>query len=293
MRFGLVLACLVTACRPGPEAPAPGAEKVVARIDGKVITVGDLDRRLGELDPFSRARFSSPEFKKRMLDNLIQFEVMAREAQLRGYDKDPEVQRVLKERLIARLIDKEIDDKLKPESIPEAEVEAYYKAHIDRFRRPEQVRVSQVFTTDRAKAQKVASEARSARTDKGFLALVDAYSEDEDSKMRGGDLTFFDRESSTLPRTLVEAAFALRETHDVSGVVNSDKGFHVLRLTQRRPGFTRPLDEVKNDVRRMILGELRAKKIEELVTEMRKKIKVEVFEDQLGKVKVVADGGGN
>lgn len=270
----------------GSKSAAEGSP-VVARIGERTITVDEVEERLQRMDQFSRARYASPEQKKRFLDSLVRFEVMAAEAQSRGYDKDPDVQRVLKNQLIQVLVQREIDDKVKPESIPDAEVEKYYREHPEEFMRPEQVRVSQILVKDRAKADKLAADARgAAKDDRAFTALVEKHSEDEDSRVRGGDLTFFDRKTTQYPRPVVDAAFALREVGDVSAPVQSDKGFHVLKLTQRRPGFTRPLAEVKTDVRRMILRDLRAKKMDELVKEMQQKLKVQIYEDQLAKVTV-------
>jgi peptidyl-prolyl cis-trans isomerase C len=100
-------------------------QQVLARIDGQVITAGELQQRLDALDPYSRSRFSAPEQKRKFLENMVRFEVLAREAQSRGYDRDPEVQRALKNQMISTLLQKELDDKLKPEDIPAPEVERY------------------------------------------------------------------------------------------------------------------------------------------------------------------------
>jgi peptidyl-prolyl cis-trans isomerase C len=85
---------------------------------------------------------------------------------------------------------------------------------------------------------------------------------------------------------VVEAAFALKEVNDLSAVVESEKGFHVLKLTQRRPGFTRPFSEVKRQIQTRLFYEMRTKRMEAWVSEMRKKLNVEIFEDKLKQVKV-------
>jgi len=252
-----------------------------------VITVADLEDRIARLDTFARARYSSAEQKRRFLENWIRVEVMAKEARARGYDRDADVQRVMKNQLIAVLLQREVDDKLKAEDIPLAEVQAYYDQNLDDFRRPDQVRVSQIFTAELAKAQQAAdAAARAPATDKAFREIVDRFTEDEDSKARGGDLTFFDQKSTLYPSPVVSGAFALKEIGAVSPPIRSDKGWHLLRLTQRRPGFTRPMAEVQSDVRRRIVAQRRERRIEELVAEMRKKLKVEIYEDQLAKVVV-------
>jgi parvulin-like peptidyl-prolyl isomerase len=286
----LWLLLLVAGCgSKGSPAAAPAKSgSVVARVDGKEITVTDVQQRINALDPYSKARFSSPEQRKKFLENLVRFEVLASEAQKRGYDRDPDVQRVLKNQMIEVFLRKELDDKLKAEEISDAEVAQYYRDHESQFRQAEQVRVSQILVKDRALADKVAAEARIQgqrdKSDAGFRALVSKYSEDVDSKELGGDLTFLDRKSTQFPPALIEAAYALKEVGDVSPPVASDKGFHVVKLTQRRAGFTRPIEAVAGEIRRLILRDRRAKKMEEMVAHMREKLKVEIYEDQLSKV---------
>jgi peptidyl-prolyl cis-trans isomerase C len=303
MRCPLVLALglLAVGCDPRsapaqPRAPGPpGADDVVARIDGQPITAGDLQRRIDALDSFSRARYSAPEQRHKFLENLVRFEVLAREAQKRGYDQDPEVQRTLKNQMISAMLQKEVDAKLKAEDVPEAEVERYYQEHTAEFRQPEEVRVSQIFTIDQVKAERAASAARALRgkrdADKAFGELVAQLSEDEDTKSRGGDLTFFDRNTTTYPKAVVDAAFALQDMGQVSPVVHTDRGYHVLVLTQRRPAFTRALPEVSREIRKRLLRVRQNTKMEELVAEMRKRFKVEIYEDQLAKVNPAPAGG--
>ncbi len=290
---------IVAGCKP-KQADAPGAGskergQIVAKIDDQVITVADVQDRINRQVPYVRARYQSPERKKELLDSLVQFEVMAKEAKSRGYESDPDVIRVMKQTMISEFVKREFDVKVKPDNVPDADVEKYFREHAAEFNHPEEVRVSQIFTKDKAKAQKAATAAKAipALDEKAYRNLVTAQSEDEDSKQRGGDLTFFDRNSSTYPKEVVAAAFALKDVGDVSPVVQTGKGFHVLKLTGKRPGFSRPLDEVKTQIQKQIFNQVRTQKMDEFVAEMRKKVKVEVYADKLKDVVIEgAPGGG-
>src|SRR5215831_17389865 len=55
------------------------------------ISVGDFQKRLNEQSPYIRTRYTSLERKKEFLDNMVRFEVLAGEAQRKGFDKDAEV----------------------------------------------------------------------------------------------------------------------------------------------------------------------------------------------------------
>jgi peptidyl-prolyl cis-trans isomerase C len=297
--LGLVLASTAAGCRrgSGDGAAGPAAKgtdsPVVARIDDVVITAADVQDRINKQSPFVRARYSDLEKRKEFLDNLIRFEVMAKEADKRGYGQDPEVVRVMKQQMISKFLQKDFETKLRVEDVPDADVERYYREHADEFNRPDEVRVSQIVVKDKARADKLAVEARGqSRTDsKAFRDLVTKYSEDEDSKARGGDLTSFARTSTVYPRELIEAAFALKDVGDVSPPVRTDKGFHVLRLTQRHPGFSRPLVEVKRQIQQRLFRDVRAKALDAFVADLKKKYAVTIDEANLAKITI--DSGGD
>jgi parvulin-like peptidyl-prolyl isomerase len=195
----------------------------------------------------------------------------------------------MEQQMISKFLQKDFESKLKVEDVPDADVEKYYAAHPEEFNRKDEVRVSQILVKDKAKADKVAAEVkalpRGATADqKPFRDLVTKYSEDEDSKQRAGDLTFFDKDSVAYPRPLVEAAFKLTEVGDVAGPIKSDKGYHIIKLTQKKPGFTRPLAEVKRQIQQRLFRDLRTKSMDAFIADLRKKSKIEIYEDKLGKV---------
>ena len=293
----LCLAALaLCACKPNPGPQGKAAARsgpVLARVDDTEITAADLQEVLARYShtPFVLARYSTPEKKKELLDGLIRYELMAREALRRGYDRDPDVQRIAKKQMVALFEKREINDKLRAEDIAPADIEKYYRDHQAEFLRPEEVRVSQILVHDEAAARRIAAEAKAGRNDaKSFRDLVERYSEDSDSKPRAGDLTFFDRKTTREPKALVDAAFAMTQVNDVVGPIASDKGFHILKLTERRPELLRPLAEVKVDIQKRLLEQMRAQKKRELVEEARKSVRVEIDESELAKITVAPPG---
>ena len=196
--------------------------------------------------------------------------------------------------MVALFEKREINDKLRAEDVAPADVEKYYREHQPEFVHPEEVRVSQILMHDGAAARRIAAEAKAGRNDpKSFRDLVERYSEDADSKPRAGDLTFFDRKTSREPKDLVEAAFAMTQVNDVVGPVASDKGFHILKLTDRRAETTRALAEAKVDIQKRLLDQMRAQRKRDLTDETRKSIHVEIYQDELAKIVLAPtpDGG--
>jgi peptidyl-prolyl cis-trans isomerase C len=277
------------------DKPAQGnadPSQVVAKVDDTVITVGDFQDKINKQSPFIRARYTTLEKKKEFLDNLIRFEVMAKEAQSRGYDKDPEVQRVMKQQMISKFLQKDFESKLKVEDVPDADVEKYYNEHPDEYNRKEEVRVSEILVKDKAKADKVYAEAKATvpkpgaqpAEQKNFRDLVTKYSEDEESKGRGGDLTFFAKDSTVYPKQIVSAAFELANVGDVSAPIKTDKGWAILKVTQKRPGFNRPLAEVKRQIQQRLFRDVRTKALDAFIADMKKKSNIEVNDANLAKV---------
>jgi peptidyl-prolyl cis-trans isomerase C len=294
----LAAVLVLSACqeKPGTNPKASGAPHVVlAQVDDIVITEADLKEVLARYatQPFVLARYSSIEKKKELLDSLVRYDVLAIEARKRGYERDPEVQRVAKDKMVKLFTQQEIVDKVKPSDVPDADVEKYYKDHATDYARPEMVRASQILVKERAKAAKILAEVKAApKSDmKVFRELVTKYSEDADSKPRGGDLTQFDQATTQHPKAVVTAAFALKEVGDISDLVATDKGFAILKLTDKRPALSRSLEDAKPEIQRRLLDELRTKKKKEFVDEARKTIKVEIFEDQLAKLDLAGNAG--
>jgi peptidyl-prolyl cis-trans isomerase C len=297
----LVAALLLPACKKAKIKPAQDnadLSQVVVQVGDTVITVGDVQERINKQSPFIRARYTTVEKKKEFLDNLIRFEVMAGEAQRRGYDKDPEVLRVMKQQMISKFLQKDFESKLKVEDVPDAEVEKYYGDHPEEFNKKDEVRVSEILVKEKPRADKAYAEAkalpRTAGADqKGFRDLVTKFSEDEDSKQRGGDLTFFDKDTTAYPKAIVDAAFKLGDVGDVAPPIKTDKGWAIIKVTQKRPGFSRPLVEVKRQIQQRLFRDTRTKALDSFIADLKKNTKIEVHEENLGKIVIENGTGGD
>ena len=152
---------------------------------------------------------------------------MANEAERRGYDKDPEVLRVMKQQMISKFLQKDFESKLKVEDVPDADVEKYYKEHPAEFNQKDEVRVSEIVVKDKAKADKALRRGEGAAQDargrpptpeqKRLQDLVTKYSEDEDVEAaRRRSRRSSTRTSTRYPKPIVEAAFKLAEVGDVA-----------------------------------------------------------------------------
>lgn len=149
--------------------------------------------------------------------------------------------------------------------VSDADIKAYYDQNLARYKTDEQRRASHILiaagkdapaadkAAAKAKAEKILAQLRKSPND--FAKLAKENSQDPGSAERGGDLDFFGKGMMVKP--FEEAAYALKEG-EISEVVQSDFGFHIIRLTALKAATTRPLSEVKanitDEIRRQQVG---------------------------------------
>jgi peptidyl-prolyl cis-trans isomerase C len=276
----------------GPISPPQSAEElkaVLAKIDNVTITLGEFQERINRQSPYIRARYTSLEQKKEFLDSLIKFEVLAKEAARRGIDKDPEVIRTMKQVMIQKLMRDEFDTKVTADTISDDEMKNYYDASLAEYVKPEEVRASAIVLKNKAQADRVLLEARgeAGRTNKGFRDLVTKYSADEETKLRGGDLRYFDASTKELPASVVRAGLALANTGDVSPVIDAGNGsFYILKQTGRRRAMTKTFEDAKPQIRNKLFRDKRLQAQKDFVDNLRAASKIEIDEVNLAKVRV-------
>jgi peptidyl-prolyl cis-trans isomerase C len=307
----LLLAVSLFGCKGGAGGAATSGTaasqkkgEVVATVGKDTITVDEFKAKMDEQSPFVRARYTTIDRKKEFLDNLVRFDLLAQEAERQGLDKDPEVQETLKKVMVQTLIRKQFDDNEAAKNIPDPELEAYYKEHLDDYVKPERVRVSHVFfavkdAKEKAKVKAEASKAlaeirgKEAANDRStFVEIAKNRSDDTDSKLAGGDLSFKTKDELTKAwgQTFADASFAMTKIGDVGTLVETDKGFHVVKLTGRQNALDRPFETVKSQIQNRLFRERRTKGFDDFVKDLREKANVQVKDDVLAAIEVVPPG---
>jgi peptidyl-prolyl cis-trans isomerase C len=266
--------------------------EVLARIDDVVITVGEFQDRINQQTPYVRARYTSIERKKEFLDNMVRFEVLAKEAERRGLNKDSEVVRTMKQVMIQKLLRDEFD-KVTPDQIADADAQKYYDGHPEEFNKPEEVRVSSILVKDESTARKVLADKNMKGVDnQGFRQLVAQFSIDAPTKDRGGDLRYFDAKTKEVPKEIVDASFKLQNIGDNSPPVKTSQGWAVLKLTGRRKAMSRSFEETKTTIKNRLYRDKRQDGMDGFVKKLREKSKVNIDEGKLAKVQVEGLGAG-
>lgn len=156
-------------------------------------------------------------------------------------------------------------------AVTDEEIKSWYDGHPERYKQAEERRASHILIAadskggaDAAKAAETRAADLLAQLKKApgdFAKLAKQYSQDPGSATKGGDLDWFGRGAMVKP--FEDAAFSLKEGQ-ISDVVRSDFGFHIIRLTGVRPERSRPLAEVRQEIAADLKTQMAARKYAEI-----------------------------
>jgi peptidyl-prolyl cis-trans isomerase C len=230
------------------------ADRVVASIPGgATVTEDDVLAELRRLAPQGQAQIlGRPPELARFSQNLLTRRELSRRAEAEGLLDDPKVAAALRSAR-ERVLSEAALDRAAGEPPDRAALERLarnqYDADPKKFDTPEQVRVRHVLISAKAceaeaKAREILAKASQPGAD--FAALAQASSDDPGSASRGGDLGFVAR--GRMVPAFEAAAFALKQPGDLSDVVKTDFGYHVIRLEERKPAERKPFEAVRDDL---------------------------------------------
>lgn len=265
---------------------APSEEEIVAKVNDKAITFGQLDELYSVyMAAMPDIGIKEQEMKEVVLDDMIRLEVIKQylsannievesaeiEEEYKNYmeqvasnsitkeffEKNNISEAFVKEYIIGSyLYDIKFYDKVTSEVKNEEEAAIqYYNNHKDEFTR---VRASHILVKKKKEAQKIMDKIKSGED---FAALAKEYSIDG-SAQNGGDLDYFPKGKMVKP--FEDAAFAL-EIGEVSDIVETDYGFHIIKLTDK---ITDAFEEIKDYVVSVMYNDIYQTKLEEIKAEM-------------------------
>lgn len=249
---------------------------VIAQVGDDKITEADIEEILSHIPVQYRAKYSSAQGRREIVEGLVGIKTLAWEARKRGIDKQDAV-RMKIGYITDQVLAKEIENEMKKTAmVTDADIEKYYNEHRDKYVNPERIKASHILLDDEDRAKAVLKQIKSGSK---FEDLARQSSKCT-SAGRGGDLGWFGK--GKMAPEFEKAAFALNKG-EVSGVVKSPFGYHIIRLDDRKETKTRTLDQVKRSIERIIQREHRQKEVDELKERIRKEAKVSVNEDYFKK----------
>jgi peptidyl-prolyl cis-trans isomerase C len=181
--------------------------------------------------------------------------------------------------LVTKTLEAEILPKI---TIAQTDLDNYYKSNPDQFKAPEQVRASHILIpvnssmTDAQKAEaKTQAEGilKRVRAGEDFAALAKQYSKDS-SAQSGGDLNYFER--GKMVPAFEQAAFSLKPG-DVSEVVETPFGYHIIKVTDHKDAHTVPLAEVSDRLSEFLKQRKQQELTQTFIQSLHSKYKIEIL----------------
>lgn len=243
-------------------------EAILLEGNGVKVIVVDVLAEAARASPQVRDElFRDPNNIAQMAANIYVRRALAAEAVQDGLVQDPVVaaQLVLaRDRVLADAQLARIDERNRlPESATKQYAKSAYQADPQRFAMSDEVHARHILITGTGAESRTKAEALLAALKQNngadFETVARERSQDPGSAPRGGDLGFFGRDRMVKP--FEDAAFELTKPGELSGIVESPFGLHIIQLVERRSAGTRPFAEVE--------GALRAEATERAMTDAR------------------------
>jgi peptidyl-prolyl cis-trans isomerase D len=161
------------------------------------------------------------------------------------------------------------------QSVSDGDIAAYYQAQQAQFTTKEERRARHILISTQANAPQADKDAAKTKasavleqikkTPAHFAELAKKHSQDPGSASRGGDLDFFQR--GAMVKAFDEAVFNMKKG-DVSGLVETDFGFHIIELTDIKPATTQPLAQVKAQIEKDLRKQHASKALSDAAEQM-------------------------
>lgn len=300
----LALAALATLL-PHRSDAADLTDRIVAIVNKEVIMLSELKtdmeperKRLQQQHRGAELRSRLRQAEYRTLTRMIERRLQMQHARLKGVDAsdedlrrtamdlaqrgtpvnidDPNEKQALKEQLILMTLEnREVRTGV---MVSDTDIQRFYDRHLTLFMLPEEYRISQILLlprkTESRKNLRIRAREVHNQFKKGgeFDDLALRHSDSADAT-RGSELGFI-RQGEMDP--LIERAVAALQPGQVSDLVESAEGIHIIRLDEKKPAQFRPLEEVKNEMQGIVFQQKSADRYQQWMTDLKNKAYIEV-----------------
>ena len=188
-------------------------------------------------------------------------------------------------------------------NVSDADVKKYYDDYPSRFEQPERVRVAQIFKANRdtatgqpltdaekeAKHKELEGILKRARGGEDFAKLARELSDDTNASKTGGEIPPFPRDSMLRTPEFEAAAFSLG-TNQVSDIVTTQFGYHIIKLLEKIPARKVPLSTIADDLKENLRQQEMLKLMPEFTKKLMSENKIEILDEKLKAVTVPTTG---
>jgi len=246
--FGILifLSFFFSGCQKSGEKELGGKE--LLRINDVSISLEEFQQMLEKQPLEGKMKLLSEKGTRDFLENyVVSREVLYQEAKKKGLDKKKDLLVKIEDARRAILIEALLEDVLRGRAeVSEEEIQRYYKENSTFFIEPEEVKIRHIVVNSEPALKEVVSKLSEGES---FEKLASTYNIGK-FKDNVGDLGYIRRGQLASPfAQFEEAAFSLRKRGEISEVVSTPYGYHILRLEDLRGTTLRPLNQVKEKIR--------------------------------------------
>ncbi|GAB4272150.1 MAG: hypothetical protein Kow0029_10500 [Candidatus Rifleibacteriota bacterium] len=250
--------------------------QVLFKYAGKEVKVEELYQELAQIPPFLRPQILNGQGLDDFLNNFIARKLAIESAE-KNFDKlakeFPDIIEDSGKRIAIKAL---LDRKLGEITVDEKEIEEFYNKNLAQFSEPMQISAHHILVKNEADAKKILEELKDDPS--RFEAIAKEKSECPSGKSAGGDLGQFSEGQMVAE---FDKACKEAEIGKIFGPVKTQFGYHIIRVDKRTPAGTRKLEEVKDQIKNKLLPEKQKEAFTKLVDEIKKELKVVIYEDKL------------
>jgi peptidyl-prolyl cis-trans isomerase C len=261
---------------------APVVTGIVVIEAGTVkITDTEIKEEMANLPPQLKAFVSTKDGKKEFVESLAKRELLYQEAKAKGLDNNEKVKKDLEAIKKRMMVDAFLRDSLKADkpSVDDKTLKEYFKKNEKEFMEPEKTHSKHILVKDKKLADELSAKLK--KDPSQFEKFAMDNSVDSSGKM-GGDLG--PREKGTLIPEFEAALDKLKAPGDISPVVKSNYGFHVIKLVSREKGKLPQFEKIREEIREAYLKENQKVAFDKLMEELKKKYLVKINQELIEKL---------
>ena len=255
--------------------------KVLVTIDNDKMTVQEFNKELDKIPVNMKMLVATQSGKKSYLDKLVVKKLLLREAGKEKMDTEKEFQERLADIKDQLLIESLLKKKIAADAkISDDDLKKYYEANKESFKREREISTRHILLKTEEEAKQVQGKLIKGED---FIELAKKYSIDPNAGATGGEIGFHPK-GSLVPE-YEAAAFKLTKVGQVSGIIKTQFGYHIIRLEGTKPPSYVPFDEVKDFIKQKILQEKQSELLEKYIDSLKKSAKITINEALLNEDK--------
>lgn len=239
-------------------------QEILATVAGETITVEDLNAFIQSMPKEQQMYASNPQFREQIVEQLIGARLFAKYAEELKLDETEEFQKILNNARKEILASMAIGETVKKVTVTEEELKEFYEANKSRFEKGATVSAKHILVKDEAKCQAILEEIQAGKI---FEEAAQQYSTCP-SGQKGGDLGEFGK--GQMVKEFEDAAFSA-EIGEIVGPIGSQFGYHLIKVESKKEAVAAPFEEVKEQIRRNLLGQKQNQAYSTKVAELKEK----------------------